>query len=375
MTPNNPTEDLPPLFRPLVLRGVTFRNRIIVSPMCQYSADDGFNNAWHFAHHARFSLGGVGGAIVEASGVTADGRITPGCLGIYKDAHVAGLRRVVDTYHAQGIPVGIQLAHAGRKGSAAVPWAGAAPLVNSGSDAAWEAVAPSAIALAENWPTPRELSAQEIEALIEAFARAAERAVASGFDFVEIHGAHGYLIHSFLTALSNVRTDEWGGNQEKRMRFPLRIAEAIRAVVPESMPVLYRASSVDGVDGGMSLDDTVLLSQRLKACGVDLVDCSSGGITGASGRADVPPSPGYLVPYARTVREQAELPTMAVGLIVTPEQANAIIADGSADLVALGRELLADSNFAYTAARALGHPEPHDVMPENYAFFLKRRKL
>lgn len=363
-----------PLFEPFRLRSVTFKNRIIVSAMCQYSADDGFNNDWHYAHHSRFALGGVGGAILEASGVTREGRITPGCLGIYKDEHIPGLRRVVDIYHAQNIPVGIQLAHAGRKASAAVPLAGAAPLATSDPAAAWEAVAPSAIALGPGWPTPRALSGADVEALIEAFAHAASRAVAAGFDFVEIHGAHGYLIHSFLTALSNQRTDQWGGDLAARMRFALRIAEAIRAVVPADMPVLYRASCVDGVEGGMTLEDTIALARELKARGVDLIDCSSGGITGASGRAMAPPSPGYLVPYASAVREQVGIATMAVGLILSGKQADTIIAEGSADLVALARGLLADPNFAYHAALELNHPEPHDVLPPNYALFLKRRK-
>lgn len=369
-----PDTAVPPLFQPFTLRRVIFPNRVIVSPMCQYCADDGFANEWHYAHHGRFALGGVGGAVVEASGVTREGRITPGCLGIYQDAHIPGLRRIVAIYHAQGVPVGIQLAHAGRKASAAVPLEGAQPFP-ADDPQAWQAVAPSAIALTEDWPVPHALSADEIEQHIDAFARAAERAVEAGFDFVEIHGAHGYLIHSFLTALSNRRDDEWGGSLEKRMRFAIRIAEAIRAVVPADMPVLYRASSVDGVEGGMTIEDTIELSKALKAAGVDLIDCSSGGITGSSGRSTAPPSPGYLVPFAKAVREKAGIPTMAVGLIVTGPQANEIIAEGSADLVALARELIANPNFAYHAALELGHPEPHDVLPPAYAFFLKRRKL
>jgi 2,4-dienoyl-CoA reductase-like NADH-dependent reductase (Old Yellow Enzyme family) len=365
--------DLPALFTPFSLRGVTFRNRVVVSAMCQYSADDGFVNGWHLAHHGRLALGGVGGAVIEASGVTAEGRITPGCLGIYRDEHIPGLRQVAEIYHAQGIPVGIQLAHAGRKASAATPLEGAAPLVHSNPGAAWQAVAPSAVALKEDWPTPHALSAAEIDTLIAQFARAAERAVEAGLDFVEIHGAHGYLIHSFLTSLSNQRDDDWGGDAERRMRFPLAIAEAVRKVVPEDFPVLYRASTEDGVEGGVELSDTVTLARELKARGVDLMDCSSGGITGASGRASVPPTPGYLVPYARAVREGAELPTMAVGLITEPEQANAVIADGNADLVAMGRGLLADPNFPYHAALALDHPEPHTVLPPQYAWVFKRR--
>lgn len=368
-----PEASVPELFTPFTVRGVRFANRLVVSPMCQYSAQDGFVNGWHLAHHGRFALGGVGGAILEASGVTREGRITPGCLGIYQDAHIEGLHQVVEVYHAQGIPVGIQLAHAGRKGSAATPHQGAAPLAHSDPEAAWQAVAPSAIALGDNWPVPRELHGDEIAMLIDAFAAAAARAVAAGFDFVEIHGAHGYLIHSFLTALSNQRQDEWGGDLQGRMRFALSIARAIRKVVPTEYPVFYRASSEDGIEGGMELAHTVELARALKQCGVDLIDCSSGGISGASGRASVPPSPGYLVPYARAVREGADMATMAVGLITEAEQANAVISEGHADLVAMGRGLLADPNFPYHAAIALGHPEPHSVLPPQYGFFLRRR--
>lgn len=363
---------LPALFTPFTLRSVTFRNRIVVSAMCQYSADDGYVNGWHRAHHGRFALGGVGGAILEASGVTRDGRITPGCLGIYLDEHIEGLASVVEIYHSQGVPVGIQLAHAGRKSSAATPLNGAAPLANGFEDQAWEAVAPSAIPLTPDWPVPRALTSDEVHTLVGEFANAAKRALQAGFDFVEIHGAHGYLIHSFLTTLSNHRDDEWGGDFAARMRFPLAIARAVREVVPADFPVLYRASSEDGVDGGMTIEDTVLLARALKEVGVDLMDCSSGGITGASGRASVSPSPGYLVPFAKKVRHEAELASMAVGLITDPQQANSIIENGDADLVAMARGLLANPNFPYLAASALGHPEPYSVLPELYALFLKR---
>lgn len=378
MSPSNSTQEtgsgvIPALFTPFTLRDVTFRNRLVVSAMCQYAAEDGFVNEWHQAHHARFALGGIGGAILEASGVTADGRITPGCLGIYKDEHVPGLRKVVDIYHAQGIPVGIQLAHAGRKASAATPLKGAKPLVQDYPDTAWTAVAPSAIPLTEDWPTPHALDPREIDELIAAFADATQRALDAGFDFVEIHGAHGYLIHSFLTALSNQRNDPWGGDFSARMRFPLAVTDAVRKGVPAGYPVLYRASSVDGVDGGMEIEDTIELSRQLKAHGVDLIDCSSGGITGASGRAKTPPSPGYLVPHARAVREGADIPTMAVGLITEAEQANNVVVEGNADLVAMARGLLADPNFPYHAAIELGHPEPHTLLPAMYGMVLKRR--
>jgi len=363
--------DTPRLFQPFAVRGATFRNRIVVSPMCQYISEDGHTAPWHHDHHARFAMGGVGGALVESTGVTREGRITPNCLGIYLDDHVAGLSRIVELYHRYGATVGIQLSHSGRKGSAAAPLDGAAPL--GAGEGAWETVAPSAIPLKPDWPTPRALSAGEIEGLVEEFVAAARRAVEAGFDFVEIHGAHGYLIHSFVSPLSNTRNDEWGGDVEGRIRFPVAVARAVRAAIPEEMPLFYRASSVDGVEGGLEIEDTVVLAKALKAAGVDVIDCSSGGATGASGRAYTPPSPGYLVPYAAEIRSAAKIPTMAVGLIIEPDQAEKIIEDGAADLVALGRQLIDDPNFPYHAALALGHPDPYSVLPESYAFFLSRR--
>lgn len=374
MTSTAPNDaPLPALFQPFAVRGTRFRNRIVLTPMCQYASEDGHVSPWHFDHHARFATGGVGGALVESTGVTRDGRITPSCLGIYLDAHIDGLSRIVDIYHRHGVPVGIQLSHSGRKGSAASPRDGAQPLVEGRADEAWEAVAPSAVALTPDWPVPRALGGEEIATLIDEFALAARRAVRAGFDFVEIHGAHGYLVHSFVSPLSNRRNDEWGGDIAGRSRFAVKIAEAIRRVIPPDMPLFYRASAVDGVEGGLEIEDTVELARRLKAVGVDVIDCSSGGITGASGRSYQRPSPGYLVPYAQQVREQADMPTMAVGLIVNPQQANAIIASGQADLVAMGRQLIAEPAFPFHAAEALGHPDPAEVLPESYAFFLRRR--
>ncbi|RMB12090.1 NADH:flavin oxidoreductase/NADH oxidase [Eilatimonas milleporae] len=369
------TKAVPPLFQPFAVRSVTFKNRIVVTPMCQYCADEGHITPWHMAHHGRFALGGVGGAVVEATGITRDGRITPGCLGIWQDSHIEGLKAVTRLYHDQGTPVGIQIGHAGRKGSAAVPLEGARPLVETVPDQAWQTVAPSAIPLTADWPTPRALESAEIEALLAEFGHAAARAVAAGFDFIEVHGAHGYLIHSFFSPLSNHRSDAWGGDLAGRMRFAVEAVKAVRRVVPSDMPVFYRTSAVDSEDGSVTIEDTVALAKALKAQGVDVLDCSAGGITGASGRAKAPPAPGYLVPYAHTVRADADMPTMAVGLILEPEQAQRVVTDGSADLVALGRELIANPNFAYHAAIALGHPAPHTVLPESYAFFLSRRHI
>lgn len=367
-----PAPRRPALFAPFSIRSVTFRNRIVVTPMCQYIAVDGHAVRWHRSHHGRFALGGVGGALVEATGVSPTGRITPGCLGIWDDAHIEGLREIVAIYHDHEVPVGIQLSHSGRKGSAAVPLEGAAPLIDSDPAQAWEIVAPSALPLAEGWPVPRALEEREIVETIELFAAAAGRAVAAGFDFVEIHGAHGYLINSFVSPLSNVRADGWGGDEEGRFRLPLAIARRIREKIPAEMPLFYRTSAEDGLKGGVTIDMTVRLARALKACGVDLVDCSSGGLTGASGRAATSRAPGYLVPYAERVRREAGMPTMAVGLIVEPRQAENIVAQGRADLVALGRQLIDEPNFAHRAAVELGLADPHDILPGPYAFFLKR---
>ncbi|TKD49968.1 NADH:flavin oxidoreductase/NADH oxidase [Sphingomonas baiyangensis] len=365
----------PALFTPFALRGVTFANRIVVSPMCQYAADDGYVGRWHRSHHGRFALSGVGGAVVESTGVTREGRITPGCLGIYLDAHVEGLREITAIYRDQGVPVGIQLNHAGRKASAAVPLEGAQPLATSDPARAWPIVAPSAEPLTPDWPVPEALSEDAIAEIIEAFVAAARRAVDAGFDFIEIHGAHGYLLHSFVSPIANRRNDGWGGDLAGRMRLPVEIARRIRAEIPADMPLFYRASAIDGVEGGLAIEDSVALAKALKTEGVDLIDCSSGGIHGASGNSSVPPAPGYLVEHAARIRKDADMPTMAVGLIVDPQQAEAVIAAGEADLVAMGRQLLAEPSFPYRAARELDIDDPAGVLPPAYAFFLRRRKV
>ena len=362
----------PMLFSPLSIRGLTFRNRIMVSPMCQYHAVEGRPQDWHFAHHSRFALGGVGAAVVEATGVTRDGRISPGCTGIWEDDQIPDFRRIADTYRAHGVASGIQLNHAGRKASTARPWDGGGPLPAEG-DPAWETVGASALPAREGWPPPRPLETEEIADIVEAFRAAALRALEAGFDFVEIHGAHGYLLHSFFSPLSNQRADEFGGDRERRMRFPVMVAEAIRSVWPEERPLFYRASVIDGVDGGITVEDTVALARALKGTGVDVIDCSSGGLLGSVSMTNKLPPPGFQVPLAATVRRDADIATVAVGMLTESRQAEEVLQNRQADFIAIAREFIADPNWAYRAARELGLEDPHGILPFSYAFYLRRR--
>ena len=367
-------QDLPHLFRPFTARGLTLRNRIVLSPMCQYAAVEGHVQAWHHAHHARFAAAGLGLVFVEATAVTRDGRITHGCTGLWNDAQGTGLAAIVALHHAQGAAVGLQIGHAGRRGSAERPWDGAKPIVRiDGPEAAWEKVGPSALPEQPGHPVPRALEVAEIGGIIAAFAAAAGRALRAGFDVLEIHAAHGYLIHAFLSPVSNIRTDEWGGTAANRMRLALAVARAVRQVWPGDRPLFFRVSAVDGIEGGIVIEDTVALAQALKALGVDLIDASAGGMSGPATLSGARITPGYLVPHARAVRLGAGMATMAVGAIIDPAQAEAILAEGSADLVALGRQMLAEPHWPYRAARALGHPDPEAVLSERYGFYLRRR--
>ncbi|HEY8017274.1 MAG TPA: NADH:flavin oxidoreductase/NADH oxidase [Dongiaceae bacterium] len=364
----------PILFSPLQLRGLTLRNRAVLSPMCQYEAVEGRMQDWHFRHHARFAAGGLAAAFVEATGVTRDGRITHGCTGIYDDSQLPGLKRVVETYRAHGTVPGIQLAHAGRRASALRPWDGAKPIeAKTGPEAAWQTVAPSPLPEREGYPIPRELTLPEIDELVAAFAQAARRALSVGFEIVEIHGAHGYLTHSFFSPHSNKRSDDFGGSLEKRMRFPLLVAEAVRAVWPAEKPVFYRASVTDNIEGGLPVEDSVALARELKARGIDVIDCSAGGMSGSVSLGTSKIRPGYQVDLAAAVRRGAEIPTMAVGAIIEPRQAEAILVDGDADLVALGRQMIAEPHWLYRAAQELGLANPAAVLPRNYSFYLERR--
>lgn len=303
--------------------------------------------------------------------MTPDGRITPDCLGLWDDSHIPGLARIVEIYKRQGATIGIQLSHAGRKGSSTPPWDGGWALPKD-DPRAWQTVAPSAIAYHDEWPVPHELSAAEIAGIRRAFVDATRRAMAAGFDFVEIHGAHGYLIHSFVSPISNERTDSYGGSAENRMRLAVEIATAVRAALPEDRPLFYRASCIDRIpDAGLILDDTVELAKALRLAGVDIVDCSAGGILVRTNPGHIQESPGFQIGFAERIRREAGIATMAVGFITEPDQAEAIIASGQADLVALGKKMLGDSNFAYKAALALGIDKPDFVLPQRYAFYLQ----
>ena len=340
---------MPHLFDPLPLRSLTLSNRIVVSPMCQYSSVDGFANDWHFVHLATRAVGGAALVLTEATAVTADGRISPQDLGIYDDAHVAGLARCVEFIHSQKALAGTQLAHAGRKGSTARPWEGGGAL--GAGEGGWTPVGPTAEPFAANYPVPRALTLADIAAVVAAFKAAAVRALAAGFDVVELHGAHGYLIHEFLSPLVNTRTDAYGGSFDNRARLCLEIVDAVRSVWPERLPLLVRLSATDWKEGGWNLDHATKLARRLKEHGVDLVDCSSGG---AVHDQQVIVGPGYQVPFAEAIRRDAGVPTGAVGLITDAEQADAIVASGRADVVLLARELLRDPYWPLHAANKLG---------------------
>ena len=338
------------LFSPIKLAGVELDNRIVISPMCQYSADDGCANDWHMTHLGMLANSGAGLLVVEATHVERHGRITHGCLGLYSDDCEAALAHVIDTARRYGTTkFGIQLAHAGRKASAQLPWDGGTAL-KPGEDP-WETMAPSALPFGPGWPVPREMTAADIERARGAFVAAAARAVRIGFDAIELHGAHGYLMHSFMSPLSNRRTDHYGGSYENRMRFPLEVADAVRAVVPRTIALGARITGSDWLDGGLTPADAIACAKMLKQVGFDYVDISSGGI---SADARTPTTPGYNVPIAEQVRRATGIATRTVGLIVTAKQADAIVAEGKTDMVALARAVLDDPHWGWHAARTLG---------------------
>ena len=347
------------LFSPLTIRGITLQNRITVSPMCEYSSTDGFANDWHLVHLGSRAVGGAGLVFTEATAVVPDGRISPEDLGIWKDEHIAMLSRITTFIREHGAVAGIQLAHAGRKASTAAPWNGGKAV--SVTEGGWSPVyAPSAIPFAEGYHTPVALDKAGIRRVVRAFADAARRSLEAGFEVIEIHAAHGYLLHEFLSPLSNTRTDEYGGSFENRTRLLCEVIEAVRVVWPNTLPLFVRISATDWVEGGWDIEQSVALARAIAPLGVDLIDCSTGGNVG---RVQIPLGPGYQVPFAERVRKESGVRTGAVGLITHARQADEIVRDGKADLVFLAREELRDPYFPLHAAKELG---AHIEWPKQY---------
>lgn len=367
----------PLLFSPYDIRGVRLKNRVVISPMCQYSAVDGMAGDWHFAHLARFALGGAGLVFAEATAIEREGRITHGDLGIWSDAHVEPLKRITTFLKAQGSVPAIQLAHAGRKASMQRPWHGNGPLDDTdrarGEDV-WPVIAPSAIPMDAGWLTPHALSLDEIGRLRENWKAATRRSIDAGFEVLEVHGAHGYLLHEFLSPLSNQRTDRYGGSFDNRIRLALEIAADVRSVWPADKPLFFRVSSVDGVDGGWTLEDSIALARRLRPLGVDVMDCSSGGLLGSATAARVKRYPGFQVPYAAAIRRESGLPTMTVGLILEPQQAENILRQGEADLIAIGREALRNPHWTLHAEEVLGVENEYASWPVQTGWWLDKRR-
>jgi 2,4-dienoyl-CoA reductase-like NADH-dependent reductase (Old Yellow Enzyme family) len=343
----------PHLFQPLTVRSVKLRNRIGVSPMCQYSAEDGVANDWHYVHLGSRAVGGAGLVITEATAVTPEGRITPGCLGLWSEKHVEPLARIANFIKLQGAVAGIQVAHAGRKASAAVPWKGGAHL--SAAQGGWQTIGPSAIPFgADLGKVPRAMTTEDIVRAQNDFVAVANRALTAGFEWLELHAAHGYLFHQFLSPLTNQRTDQYGGSFENRIRLLLDTTRAVRQVWPDKLPLAVRISATDWKEGGWDIDQSIALAKLLKPEGVDLVDCSSGGLVPD---AKIPAKPGYQVPFAEKIRQGANIATAAVGFITEPKQADLIIREGQADMVLLARQMLVEPYWPLHAAKVLGQKD------------------
>ncbi|HEX4985057.1 MAG TPA: NADH:flavin oxidoreductase/NADH oxidase [Burkholderiales bacterium] len=343
------------LLTPFQMRGLALPDRIVVSPMCQYMAQDGSANDWHLMHLGQFSMGAGGLVITEATHVSAVGRITARCLGLYSDENEKTIRHVIDFCRRHGVAkLGIQLAHAGRKASTHTPFDGGKPL--AADEGAWTTVAPSALPFGPGWHVPKALDAAGLAEVRRQFVDATRRALRIGFDLIELHGAHGYLLHQFLSPISNQRTDAYGGSLENRMRFPLEVFDAVRAAWPQDRPLGVRVSATDWIDGGWTPDETVAFARELKKRGCDFIDASSGQL---DPRQQIPFAPGYNVPFAEKIRKEAGIATMAVGLITKPQQAEEIIAGGKADLIAIARAAMDDPRWAWHAARELGGEAPY----------------
>lgn len=366
------------LLSPFDIRGVRFKNRIAVSPMSQYRAEDGLANAWHLVHLGRFALGGAALVYAEATAVERRGLRTAGDLGLWKDAQIDGLIPITTFLAQEGAVPGIQLSHAGRKASERRPWHGDAPLDNTDiierGEAPWDTIAPSAIPFADGWPTPIEMSEAEIEKVILAFGNAARRSYEAGFKIIEVYAAHGFLIHQFLSPISNQRQDKWGGSPQNRRRFAVEVASAIREHWPAELPLAFRLSATDWLPGGIEMEDTVATAQALKSAGVDIIDCSTGGIGGKERPKRMVIEQGYQVSFAQRVREEADVATMAVGLLWDAAECDRIIGTQKADMIALARELLEDPNWPLHAANELGLNDNHELWPEEFGWWLMKRK-
>lgn len=353
------------LLSPLMIRELKLKNRIVMSPMCQYSSTDGFADDWHLVHLGSRAVGGASLIFTEASAVTAEGRISPSDLGIWDDRHIEPLARITNFIHRMGAAAGIQLAHAGRKASCIPPWLGGKALMPL--EGGWQVMAPSAIKFDENSPLPHQLDKNEIKEIVESFKKAALRALKAGYKVIEIHSAHGYLLHSFLSPLSNQRNDEYGGCIENRMRLVCEVVKTMRETIPEGMPLFVRISATDWKEGGWDLDQSIVLAKALKALGVDLIDVSSGALVP---HVKIPLKPKYQVPFATEIKKQAGILTGAVGLITDAQESDGIITSGEADLVFIGREFLREPYFALKAEQTLGG-DPKWPVPYGYAITKK----
>ncbi len=376
------------LFSPLTLRDIVLPNRIAVSPLCMYSAVNGIAQPWHFAHLSTFARGKAGLVFAEATAVEARGRITPGCLGIWTDQQADALRPITEFISSMGCVPGIQLAHAGRKASTRPPFVDRPgqplqPQDNDLGDGPWQTIAASALPIGPGWTAPTEMDESDLDTVIAGFASAARRSVNAGFKVIEIHMAHGYLLHSFLSPLSNLRQDDYGGDLTARMSFPLKVAAAVRAIMPDQIPLFIRISAIDGTPDGWTMEDSIIFGHALEQLGVDVVDCSSGGISGAPrfrSDDDGKPltkssarSPGFQVPFAERMRRETNLKSMAVGVITDPHQSEQILQQGCADIVALGREIMHNPFWPLHAAAELGHDTDFSMWPDQYAWAVDRR--
>ena len=366
------------LFSPFTLRDVTFKNRIAVSPMSQYRAVDGHANDWHRVHLGRFALGGAGLVYAEATGVEAAGRRTHGDLGLWTDAQIEGLRPIAEFISQEGSVPGIQLGHAGRKASERRPWHGETPVddedVAERGEAPWQAIAPSPIPYADGWPHPAEMSEDDIGRVIASFGIAAGRAKEAGFKIIEIYAAHGFLVHQFLSPISNKRSDKWGGSAENRRRFAVEVARAVRANWPEAYPLAFRLSATDWLDGGIDVEETIETARALKGEGVDMIDCSTGGIGGKQRPHRMKIEQGFQVPFAAQVREKADIATMAVGFLWDAKHCEELLLAGKADMIALAREILDDPNWPLHAAQELSADEGHAMWPVESGWWLMKRE-